>query len=506
MRAFDRQTIAKGTPSLVLMERAGGAVWTVIRQRYPELGSRALVVLCGPGNNGGDGLVIARLALREGFSPQVFVAAAASYSAEFLAQLEHYRSDGGRAETIGATTALNLPSLSSEVLGQRLTGGAIVVDALLGTGATAAPRGAIAECLVAVRSRAADLRACIAVDVPTGINADTGEVFEPHMVATDTVCIELMKRGLWQEPARSCCGQMVATSIGIETGAGTSWGLLDASTAPRLPRRSAATHKGSFGRVLVLGGSQEMPGAPLLTAHAALRIGAGLVTVASPGGPFGLAPPELMYRPISGKHFTESALRSLRDDLEAADVIALGPGLSTRRPVATFFRRFLSWYRSHPKPLVLDADALSLLAMDDRLKDLSGLPAVLTPHPGEAARLLGQSVVEVQRDRFAAALALGKRSGATVVLKGAYSLVCHNERGTVNTSGNPYMATAGSGDVLTGVIAGLLAQGLPVLEAAELGVYVHGAAGDRVFRELRAPMVAGDISAALPFAMAPCIR
>ncbi len=506
MRALDRQTIAAGTSSLTLMERAGESVWSVIRQRYPDVVSRALVVLCGPGNNGGDGLVIARLALRDGLVPEVFVAAATSYSADFLVQLERYRSLGGRAEVVGVKCVLELPSVTAEDLRQHLGDGALVVDALLGTGATSAPRGAIAECLFALRDRSAALAGCVAVDVPTGVNADTGEVFEPHVVASDTVCIELMKRGLWQEPARSCCGQMLASSIGIETAAGTQWGLLDLSTAPRVAARRAAAHKGSFGRVFVLGGSQGMPGAPLLAGHAALRTGAGVVTVASPGGILGSTPPELLFRTVPGTHFSQRALPRLQEDLDLADVIAIGPGLSTHRSVATFFRGFLKWYRRHPKPLVLDADALNLLAKDDRLAELSGMPVILTPHPGEAARLLHRSVVDVQRDRFAAVLSLARHSGATIVLKGAYSLIATGNKGAVNTSGNPYMATAGSGDVLTGVIAGLLAQGLAVTEAAQLGAYLHGAAGDRVFRELRAPMLASDITAALPYAMAPCIE
>jgi NAD(P)H-hydrate epimerase len=454
VRELDRCAIEEhGIPGAELMERAGRAAYRLLRSRWPQ--ARALAVLCGAGNNGGDGYVVARLALADGL--RVRLLQLGDHDRLRGAALEHaesFREAGGEAEPFRGL----LPRCD------------LVVDALLGTGLERLVEGRWAQAIEAVNDGRAPV---LAIDIPSGLHADTGAVLGTAVRAEATISFIGLKRGLFTGQGRACCGEVRFDALGVPA---VIYGreILSARrlawerVCPGLPRRSRSAHKGDFGHVLIIGGARGYSGAARLAGEGALRTGAGLVSLATDpdhAAVLNLGRPELMVRGVA-------APGDLDPLLARADVVAMGPGLGRGDWGRALFERV----RGLGLPLVVDADALALLAADPGRRD----DWVLTPHPGEAARLLGTDTASVEADRFAAVAAIQHRFGGVVVLKGAGTLIqgsSHRPPGVCD-GGNPGMASGGTGDVLTGVIAALLAQGLAAEEAAEVGVCLHAAAGD----------------------------
>lgn len=503
MSEMDRRTINAGIASSELMERAGTAIAAHIEMRYNSLlECSSPVILAGPGNNGGDGFVIARLLSR--YKPKVILASAATYSDECRSRLQELDRDQIEIFLYGdqANPGVTLKRISDQDVLKLVNDTFLIIDALLGTGQKAAPRGAIGELLslrelqVAISS---EERTVIAVDVPTGCNATTGAVYMPAIRATETVSIEFIKRGLMQYPARGAAGKISCVSIGINQ-MEVSTRIVTAGSVTA-PVRKAEQHKGNAGHCLVIAGSRRMPGAASLCSRAALRSGAGLVTKAViSGSAAGGEWPEVMWMQVEeSEYFTPSSLLDLKPAIEAVETLIIGPGLGRAPATEEFLNRLLA---ETENPAVIDADGLNLLSVllskgsvnIERLKN-----CILTPHPGEAASLLGIGVASVQRDRFSAINALVQKTGAACILKGAGSLVA--APGTpvaVVPYGNPSMATAGSGDVLSGVCGAFLANGLLPVHAAIAASVLHAVAGDRVYNRHHGPLIASDILEALP--------
>jgi ADP-dependent NAD(P)H-hydrate dehydratase / NAD(P)H-hydrate epimerase len=473
VRSLDRCTIRDhGIPGISLMNRAGSAAYRILRERWPEV--HELTVLAGVGNNGGDGYAIARLARADGLAVRVLqLGDPARIRGDAALSLDAWRGAGGTIEPYQG-----LPRRSD-----------LLVDALLGTGLERPVEGIWAEAIRTVNAHSAPV---LAVDIPSGLHADTGQVMGVAVRATATVSFIGLKLGLFIGAGPERCGDIFFSALSIPAVVYSSevaaarridW----AQQAMRLGRRPRTAHKGSFGHLLVIGGAPGMAGAARLAGEAALRAGAGLVSVAThPAHAAFLnsARPELMVTPVV-------AARDLAPLIERADVVAIGPGLG-REP---WGRDLWACVRGLAVPLVVDADALNLLAEDPQ----SGPDWVLTPHPGEAARLLGTDTSAVERDRIAGVRALQGRFGGVAVLKGAGTLVQGeaSRPPAVCSDGNPGMATAGSGDVLTGIIGALRAQGLAAEEAAGAGVCLHAAAGDQAARRGERGLIASDIIAAL---------
>ncbi|MGY6554704.1 MAG: NAD(P)H-hydrate dehydratase [Wenzhouxiangella sp.] len=454
VRELDRLAIAAdGLGGYALMQRAGAAAFAALRARWPE--ASKITVCCGGGNNGGDGYVIARLAQAAGLHVQLMA----------LKSPDELRGDAARAANDWLLSGGLLAGPDEALSGQ------IIVDALLGTGLDRAPSGAYAG-LIERLNRSA--RPVLAVDVPSGLSANTGMPLGPTLRADLTVSFIGNKRGLYTGEAGRWCGERLyfdlATPSAIHEAVRADAYLLDAANLPVwLPPRPPDTHKGRLGHVLVIGGDTGMAGAPVLAGRAALRAGSGLVSLATRAGHAAAAlaiQPELMC------HAAES-LEALDVLIANADVLAIGPGLGQSDWSRAIWRRAID----ADLPVVLDADGLNLLAAVDQ--PLLMPQAILTPHPGEAGRLLGCSAAEVQSDRFAAVRALAERHAAVVALKGHGTLIAAAD-GTVDVCpyGNSAMASAGMGDALTGIIASLLGQGLGSLDAARCGVMIHALAGD----------------------------
>ena len=467
VRELDRHAIEDlGIAGFDLMQRAAGAAWRVLRARWPYMAR--LAVLCGGGNNGGDGYLLACRA-REAGLPTVVLALAEPVTEDAKRARDAWRDAGGEIVPLEH----GLPAAD------------VYADAIFGTGLTRPLEGAVAQ---TIRHLNATGRPVLALDVPSGIDADTGSVLGVAVRADATVTFVAPKRGLFTAAAPDHCGVLVLDRLGLPDAlyadAPFDARRLDMRRmAHWLPPRARAAHKGDFGHVLAIGGAAGMGGAIRLCAEAALRVGAGLVSAATRQeniAAINAARPEVMAHAATDA----TALTPL---FARANVIALGPGLGQSDWSRTLWRAALD---SH-KPAVVDADALNLLAAQT-----AALPpgSVITPHPGEASRLLGWSSERIASDRFAAVRELATRHRCVAVLKGAGTLIAH-EHGDVAVCpwGNPGMASGGMGDVLTGVIAGLMAQGLNAWRAARLGVALHAQAGDAAARDGQAGTLASDL-------------
>lgn len=497
---LDQETISSGVSALELMERAGGVVVDAIREILSARAASAhkVVVLCGPGNNGGDGLVIARRLLDDGASVVTVLADATRYSTECRSQLAAFPNAmalEGSGEV--AQVACGGRMLSQKEFASRLEDATLIVDALLGTGQREAPRGSVGELVKAVtneKKRRPGL-IVVSVDVPTGVDADTGALHAPHIVADHTVAIELLKRGMVQFPGREACGAIRVVPIGIGGREGIEFAVIEGSRLPFLKRRAPNAHKGTQGRVLVIGGSAAMPGASALAVLGALRSGAGLVSrVTKPTWTGVEVTPECMNVVLESAdpHYVEDDCEKIVDSIAAADAVVLGPGLGRAPETAQFVRGVLNSLQLQNKRCVIDADALGLIASHGF--DLTGVQGVITPHPGEAAMLLGISNEEVQRDRFSAVKKLHSRSGMVSLLKGAGTLVWDGVQGGIVARGTPYLATAGSGDVLSGIIATCLTRFAGVFESTVCGAYIHAVGGERASGLSGGPILASDVA------------
>ncbi len=466
MRALDRATIEElGLPALTLMETAGRGVAEVAR----AMASRGpIAVVCGPGNNGGDGFVIARVLRAYGLDAVAYLAverdAIRGDAAAHLAILE-------RAGGVVRPVAL-----------EAIADAALVIDALFGVGLARPIDGHLAE--VVAHINRAPLR--LAVDIPSGLDADTGRVLGTCVTAQRTATMAALKPALVSSPGFAHCGDVTVVDIGTTAAmiaASSRAGLVEEADFLRwLPHTGPLDHKGTRGRALVIAGSPNFRGAGRLAAVAVARAGAGLVTLAS-GGDF-TAPDEIM---------TSSLGDSAASLIANKDAVVIGCGLG----FSDAARGWIAEVLAAGVPAVIDADGLTLCA--GRLDTIAAArgPIVLTPHPGEAARLLDISIAEVEGDRLAAARLLASRTRAVVVLKGARTIVCDGTLGddhcSINPTGGPELATGGTGDVLAGVIGGLLSQRLAASDAARCGVYLHGRAGDLCGRG----MVSSDLLPAI---------
>ncbi len=453
VRNVDRMAIRDyGTPGYELMTRASTAAMILIHKRWPKVGT--VGIACGLGNNGGDGYLLARLLRQAGIKVKVIMLPGGSpRTADAGRAYSEWRASGERTDSFDG----QLPEVE------------LWVDALYGIGLSRPPEG-VAQALIE-RINASHLPV-LALDVPSGIDADAGTAIGICIHATRTLSFIAAKRGLYTGSARDFCGKVQHDNLGLSeivqsSSAPAAFLMTPACLSVGLAPRHANSHKGEYGHVLCVGGEVGMGGAVRLCAEAALRVGAGLASVATrTEGVSAL----VAARPEAMTHAVENAA-ALLPLIEKADVLAVGPGLGQNEWGHTLFDCAIA----SKKALILDADALNLLAENPQ-----ALPqAILTPHPGEAARLLGVTNQEIQSHRFEAIDALVKKYQCVVVLKGAGTLVgAPGETTRVIDAGNPGMATGGMGDVLTGVIAALCAQKLSLFDAASLGALLHGAAGD----------------------------
>jgi NAD(P)H-hydrate epimerase len=478
MREADRRTIDDiGIPSLVLMENAGRQAVAAMEAMYADLLDRQVGVLCGRGNNGGDGFVIARTLAQRGVDVTVFlIGRVAEVRGDARVNLEIL----GR---LGLTVIEVADSQAWELHFSELSDCTLIVDAIFGTGLNAPVTGFIESVVADVNASGIPV---VAIDLPSGLSADSPEPIGPSIEAGLTVTLGAPKLPLVLPPAETRAGDIVIADIGIPAD------VFDAVEGPRvhlltrasmrelIAPRAPDSHKGDYGRVLVIAGSRGKTGAAHLAAVGALRSGAGLVTVATPAACLPIVA-------AMGAEYMTEALDEKDGGLDpdgvdrviefARDVIALGPGLGTAPPTREFIRQLVD---RATMPLVVDADGLNAFVDDpDRLAGREGRDVIITPHPGEMARLVGMSTDEVQSSRLEIARNFAVAHRVFVVLKGHRTLIATpDEKVFINPTGNPGMATGGTGDVLTGMIAAWLAQLLDAEGACKLAVYLHGLAGD----------------------------
>ena len=453
VRALDARLMAAGTPGAVLMQRAAQAAWRALRRRWPQL--RKLCVLAGPGNNGGDGYLLAAIARRAGWDVQVYS----------LADPARLRDAAAQAYAEACAQGVQVQPWHAEAV---LDG--LLVDAMLGTGLAGELREPYASAVARINASGLP---CLALDIPSGLCADTGRLWGAAVRADLTVTFIALKLGLFTGAGPDQVGELCFADLQADAAlcaaAPAMAQRLATGNLQRLPARPRTAHKGACGRLLVVGGERGYGGAALLAAQSGLRGGAGMVSLATREEHVAAALarcPELMVRGL----LSSGQLLAL---LPGHDVLVVGPGLGQ----GAWGRSLLTAAAQFEGAQVWDADALNLLAAG-RVQIRAG--AVLTPHPGEAARLLGCSLAEVQDDRPAAALRLAQRYQAVVVLKGAGSLVTDGHTLCLCEHGHPAMAGPGLGDVLAGLIGALLAQGLAALPASELAVWLHARAGERL--------------------------
>jgi NAD(P)H-hydrate epimerase len=498
-----------GVPVEQLMENAGLAVAQEAWLMLGELVDRRILVLCGPGNNGGDGLVAARHLNDWGAEVAVYLLK------------ERPQGDANFAALAGRNIPVAVASADSEyaALTEWLAASELVIDALLGTGAARAIEGPLAGVL----ERLADARArhippkLIAVDLPTGLNADSGAADRLAVAADETVAFGWSKVGLHIAPGSSLSGRVEVVDIGIphEFGEAIQTELLDRRWAEgALPDRPAGAHKGTFGSAMVIAGSPRYVGAAALACTGALRAGAGIVTLGCGRSVHPILAAKLTettFEPLDDHDGSLSAaetndvIRALSSGGRQYSALLVGPGLGQDGYVQAFIKSLLPAVTAGlgVRTLIIDADGLNNMAKLSGWPAILKVPAVLTPHPGEMSRLTGLPAAEIQADRLGVARRFAAEWNATIVLKGANTVIATpGGRARISPFANPGLATPGSGDVLAGVITGLVAQGLDPFDAASLGVYLHAAAGDIVRADLGdSGIIAGDLLPALPRAI-----
>jgi NAD(P)H-hydrate epimerase len=508
IRNIDRLSTEEfGIPGLLLMENAGMRVVEAIEARVDDLDACAVVILAGKGNNGGDGFVVARQLIQRGFIPETFLFAL--------------------PEDVSGDARINLDILSAighpptavadvaqwEQVGDVLLSADIIVDALLGTGVSRPAEGLIAQVIGDVND-AASAAWIVSVDVPSGSRADRADLDGPVVEADLTVTLTALKHCLVFEPAGSVAGEVVVADIGnphqLTDAVTPRIELIDPELFPEaIPSRDDESQKGDYGKVLVIGGSEGKAGAPAMTARAVLQCGGGLVTVAVPAPILSTVAafmPEVMtagLRATPEGAIGEGNAARVQGLLADKTVVAMGPGLGTSQETVKLVGEVV---REATVPLVLDADGINAFAgnLPGLRNRTSGAPLVITPHPGEMARLVGRDIPEILRNRLEVARHYSQELGVYLVLKGFRTVVaCPDGTAYVNPTGNAGMATAGAGDILTGMLAGMIGQAHlgPFSERLCLAVYLHGLAGDLGAEELgEEPLVATDILRFLPAA------
>lgn len=474
IKAVEAAADKSGISYLRLMENAGAACAKAIRMRFDHTDKRRVVVLCGKGKNGGDGFVAARKLYENGYAVRVILV------------MGEPKAENAQ-EMFSRVTELGIPvdmyDAASENQRERLMAADIILDSVFGTGFS----GALPE---TIENLFAFLRKCkgyvISIDLPSGLSADSGEVLSTPVHADLTVSVMALKRSLVTYPAKRYAGEIQVVSIGVPEGLYEpyvkAFAFTDADIAALFPPRRDDAHKGDFGKALVVAGSYEMPGAALLSSSAAVECGAGLVRLAFPECAYAAvtaACPEKVLLPLCANRFGRISAQNekkLLNALSSSTALLVGCGLGIDYDTKHLVKTLL---QQAEIPVVLDADGINAVADGiDMLREVKA-PLILTPHPGEAARLLGVSTAEIQNDRLGACAALCEKTGAVVVLKGAGTVIsAGGQQFSVNLTGNSGMATAGSGDVLAGMILGFLCIGMPPLDAAAAAVHIHGLAGD----------------------------
>ncbi len=495
MRAMDRSASEDyGIPAQLLMENAGLASFMAI-SRQMSVAGRSFLVLCGPGNNGGDGFVVARKLH------------AAKGHVRVLILGEPQRYQGAARLNYEIITRLGLeikPQPETSDLRQALMDCDAVVDALLGTGLTREVSGSFREAIDGINTCG---KPVFSLDIPSGINGDTGQVMGAAVRAEITVTFGLPKLGNLLLPGFDHCGRLIVTRISFPPALPVPGKLLVELNRPSaLPPRNPTGHKGTFGDLLCIAGAKGYYGAPAFAALSFLKAGGGYARLAAPAGMLPhLAPlaSEVVFLPqpeTASGSLARSSLEALLELAQRVDMVVLGPGLSLNEETVSLVRELAGRL---PRPLIIDGDGLTALATSPEVIRAREAPTVLTPHLGEMARLTGRPAAAIEQDRVAILQSSAHDLKCHIVLKGAHSLIaCPNRRVCINLSGNPGMATAGAGDVLTGTIAAMYGLGLPFEEAVKKGVFMHGAAGDLAAEEKgQDGVIAGDILAALPRAL-----
>jgi hydroxyethylthiazole kinase-like uncharacterized protein yjeF len=501
MRDVDTRAITQlGIPGPRLMENAGSGAARLIARAFAPIRGKRVLIVCGRGNNGGDGFVVARRLKARGARAQlVLIGRRSEVKGDAAVALGRWR---GRIEEVVAGP--RLPALDRD-LGRA----DVIVDALLGTGLTGPARGLVADAIDAV-NRAG--RPVVSLDLPSGLSADHGAPLGPAVQATLTVTFAGYKRSLLLYPAASRAGRTDVVDIGIppaEVGRGMTTFLLEEGDIRRqFPARRPDAHKGSFGHLLVIAGSIGKTGAAGLAGRAALRSGVGLCTIATPASQqpivagFGMEPMTEPLPETPGQTVSVKARERILDLVARTDAVALGPGLSLEPETQELVRGLIA---DVERPMVVDADGLSALAGHLDVLGRAAGPRALTPHPGEMARMLGVTVPDVQSDRLEAVRTFCVRHGVALALKGAGTVIGGPDgRVFVNPTGNPGMASGGSGDVLTGMVGAFLARGFDAVTALQAGCFLHGLAGDQACAKRgEEALIAGDIIEAIAVAMAP---
>ncbi len=497
MRAIEEASVQAGVSLQLLMENAGRAVADAVADRLDNVEGSRIVILIGPGNNGGDGLVAATRLARMRGSVKAFVLAGSGNPAG-----KRPHAQDADVEIVTAQDPAGIRELEKTASAAN-----VVVDAVLGTGSSRPITAPLSDALAVVRRARTPV---VAVDLPTGMNPDTGRLDPCGLPASLTLMLGRPKIGPIARAGEGKCGKIQVLDIGIPPGLDShiSAELLDSTAAASLmPTRKGDAHKGDFGRTLIVAGSRRYPGAALLAAKAATRSGAGLIELATPESVYPVVAghaPEAICTPIeeevSGLAGQATAARQVISSASDASAMLIGPGLGTMEPTAALTRTLTAQADSLP-PLVVDADALNVLARTHRWWRRLPETTILTPHPGEMARLAGISVREVQDDRLNLAAQAAEDWGVHLTLKGAATIIA-SPGGRIGISPfvNPGLAKGGTGDVLAGLMAGILAQ-MPQRshEAASLAVYLHGRAGEIARRSMgETAMKAGDVIDALP--------
>lgn len=524
MRAIEALAEAHGTPLDTLMDRAGAALAEAILADYGDRPGGVLV-LVGPGKNGGDGLVAARYLVEGGVSVTAYAWRHAADDPVYIA-----------AHKAGVPMLGAEDDLDGQALVDALGETDILVDALLGIGVTRPLEGDLARLMTRVREAKRPDTVTVAVDLPSGVNADTGAADPLTLPADTTVTFGLPKRGLFLFPAAGLVGDVIVADIGLDP----AWAdavrvelIDDQWTATHLPARPPNAHKGTFGKAMIIAGSANYTGAAYLAGAAATRVGAGLVTLAVAGMLYPILAARLaettwLLLPHDMGALIEDAVKVVREKVDDYTALLLGPGLGQEEVTVNFVRRLLTGQSAstnltrrvgfHVTPddegrgdvggrlplVVIDADGLNALAATENWSQaLNAASAILTPHPGEMGRLLGLSTAEVEADRLATARRAAEQFGQVVVLKGAHTVIAAPDgRVRVSPFANPALASAGTGDVLAGSIVGFLAQGLAPFDAAAVGVFIHALAGERARDEMGdAGVVASDLLPRLPLAI-----
>ncbi|MBX9573131.1 MAG: NAD(P)H-hydrate dehydratase [Candidatus Obscuribacterales bacterium] len=491
---------------MVLMEIAGLGASKMLLELMEGMPA-AVTIICGKGNNGGDGLVVARHLLRAGVEINIFVIGS---------EKDKYSEDHLINRRILEAMSVEIYFIDDkdlEPLKASISDTSAIVDAILGTGLDRNVEGITDEIIDIINESA---RPVLAIDLPSGLNSDTGQIMGNAVQAAATATFGSVKPGLLCHPGNLIAGEIRLIDIGIPLPEALPEEMIDAlpqleiprwwlatafDVSTKLPERPVDSHKGTFGQILLVAGSVGMSGAAIMSARASLRSGAGMAILATAKTMVPSLPAEeIIYRPISettAGSISMDALKELEHDMERAQVMVIGPGLSSNEETINFIHELLKKVRV---PCVVDADGLNAIAKNPKIMADTEGGFVFTPHPKELSRLMGKPTEEIQSDRIRSAQEAAKRFGATIVLKGANTIVATPDDDVfIIPTGNNGMATAGSGDVLTGTIAGLLAQGLNTTWAAVAGAYIHGASGDLAAAEFGEDgIVAGDILSYIP--------